>query len=466
MSLMWLRQLAARMRGGEDGQVLILFIVLTPVIFLASAIAIDYGLWLSERRGVARAADLSSLAAVQDLPATPGQQEYTSRAACDAALDSCRAAFDWAERNNYTAGQDHVEVTVSYWCGNNLQTQPTNITVCVNENASSEGKSECSAALGKTDCDTIRVTVTKPAVRLFSGFFPALGFDVGFSADASVNYRVKHLDAVMAIDASGSMRGNPITQARIGADAFSTILFGDDPAASNVQIGYTPFRAGHDDPPYADPPGSDGNVPWIGALTIGNCNPPPAGSWAACLTKDDELLRSKYTLTETSINAPGANSGGTNTCIGLTDAGDVILGPNSGSLSADPLLDRVIVILTDGDNNANTGMDTCTLNKANALRAPGNGVEIYVVALSVPGNTGDPDNPDPNPGENPSTPGFCNQVGTDNNGNTESRRLLKCIASSSPGTNNHYFETVDAGDLGNVFLNLAYEIAGRALAGN
>jgi hypothetical protein len=165
------------------------------------------------------------------------------------------------------------------------------------------------------------------------------------------------------------------------------------------------------------------------------------------------------------VNAPGAVQGQTNTCVGLTDAGDIVLGPNSNSLATDPDLDRVIVILSDGDNNPNTGFDACTLNKANALHDPANGVDIYVIALSVPGNTGDPDAPDPNPGENPSTPGFCGQVGTDTSID-ESRRLLKCIASSSPGTNDHYHETTDAQELGNVFLNLAYEIAGRALSGN
>ena len=103
MPLMRLPRLPRR-SSGESGQVLILFVVLTPVLFLAAAVAIDYGLWLSERRGVARAADLSSLAAVQDLPVTPDLQSYASKASCDAGLDSCEAAFDWAERNKYGEG--------------------------------------------------------------------------------------------------------------------------------------------------------------------------------------------------------------------------------------------------------------------------------------------------------------------------------------------------------------------------
>jgi hypothetical protein len=463
------RRLGTRLVCDEDGQVLILFVIMTPVILLAAAVAIDYGLWLSERRGVARAADLSSLAAVQDLQQevqnniTPASQSYTSEASCDAGLDSCRAAFDWAKRNNYEAGKGDVEVTVSYWCGNNLQTQPTNITVCVNENASTGGKTECSASLGKDHCDTIRVVVQKPAVRLFAGIFPAFSFDVGFSADASVNYRVKHLDAVMSIDASGSMIGDPITQARIGAENFTAVLFGDEPQNSNVQIGYTPFRAVHDNPPYdSNPPGSDGKVPWIGALTNGNCNPPPDESWAACLTKDDELLRAKYELTENSINLPGANAGGTNTCTGLQDAAEILLNSPT-SVNNDPDLDRVIVILSDGDNNRDTNMDTCTLNEANNLRN-NDDVAIYVIGLNVPGHTADPTAPDPNPNESPSTPGFCAQVGTDT-GISESRRLLKCIASSAAG-NDHYHETTDARELGNIFLSLAYEIAGTGLAGN
>lgn len=456
MSLMWLRQLAARMRGGEDGQVLILFIVLTPVIFLASAIAIDYGLWLSERRGVARAADLSSLAAVQDLPATPGQQSYASETDC-AGLQSCRAAFEWAKRNQY--GEPNAEVTVSYWCGNDIQFTPANI--CHNENAGGSGApTPCPNAAVETNCDTIRVTVEKPAVRLFAGLFPAFSFDVGFSADASVNYRIQNLDAVMSIDASGSMQGDPIVQARIAANKFSTILLGDDPQAGNVQIGYAPYTTCY------DPPTTGGNqcVPSIHPLTTGNCNPPPdpATDWLLCLMKENPSFYSPYYDATT----PG---GYTNVCLGLFESGEILRGPNRNNAAN---AQRFVVILTDGENNfqaapgvpndcrpvaagCGTGapgsqerLDVCTDDVADDLK--GEGVEIYVIGLNVDGT---------NDGALP-TGGYCSGIG----GGVNNRRLLKCMASSNPGTNDHYKETDNAVELGDIFQGVAYEIAGRGLS--
>ena len=41
----------------EDGQILIMFVMMISLVFIIAAVAIDYGMWLSERRGIARAAD-------------------------------------------------------------------------------------------------------------------------------------------------------------------------------------------------------------------------------------------------------------------------------------------------------------------------------------------------------------------------------------------------------------------------
>lgn len=54
-------------RHGERGQALVLFVGVFTIIALAGAIAVDAGLWLSERRGASRDADLVSLAGVYEL---------------------------------------------------------------------------------------------------------------------------------------------------------------------------------------------------------------------------------------------------------------------------------------------------------------------------------------------------------------------------------------------------------------
>ena len=58
---------------------------------------------------------------------------------------------------------------------------------------------------------------------------------------------------------------------------------------------------------------------------------------------------------------------------------------------------------------------------------------------------------------------YCNGIGNNDSDNTADRRLLKCIASSTAGTNDHYFEVPSAGDLPDVFSQIAREIAFRLI---
>jgi hypothetical protein len=441
------------------------------LVFLIAAVAIDYTHWLSERRGVARAADLAALAATQDLPADPGGTNYGSAASCD--TDSCTAAFEWAARNNY-GEDDGAVVKVAYYCGNTIAYPPAGI--CSNENRNNAiGISPCpSAGSGEVGCDSLNITIEKGAVELFSTFFGGVGFNVGFSSWGSVSFRISPLDAVMSIDASGSMGfgcdvsqsnpGCPIREARIAADEFVTILLGDDPDTGNVQVGYAPYRGCY------NPPSPDGNcVPSTDPLTAGNCNAPPASSWLMCLSKDTDLLRAKFVATQ-----PGSS---TNVCLGLWESEQILEGPGR---NANPIAQRFVVILTDGQNafqdttglpddcipnngngacnagplagNTQRRLDECTNDVADGLKSAA--VQVYVVGLNVAGTN--------NPSQFP-TNAYCNGIGNGQPDNIANRRLLKCIASSTAGTNDHYFETNNAIELGDIFQGLAYEIAGRGL---
>ena len=51
----------------ERGQAIILFLIITSVTLVIGVITIDFGLWFSERRGAQKDADLSALAAAQEL---------------------------------------------------------------------------------------------------------------------------------------------------------------------------------------------------------------------------------------------------------------------------------------------------------------------------------------------------------------------------------------------------------------
>jgi hypothetical protein len=293
---------------------------------------------------------------------------------------------------------------------------------------------------------------------------------VGYSSWASVTFRIAPLDTVMAIDASGSMDdgcnanqdnpGCPINEARIAADEFTTILLGDDPETGNVQIGYAPYRACY------DPPNNGSDC--VPSLDFSDCGNPPDPSWVVCLSKDIGLLQDKFEQTDT--------ASATNVCLGLWQAGQILNGPGENT---NPETQRFVVLLTDGENfwddvlgiptacrPTNPGgcgsgapgseerLDRCTRDVAEDLED--DGVEIYVIGLNVAGT----DNGDV------MTTGDCSQIGNGASDNVANRRLLKCIASSSPGTNNHYFETDNAIELGNIFQGVAYEIAGRGLAAN
>ncbi len=446
-----------RVAQSERGQTLVLFVIVISLVFMMAAIAIDYGFWLSERRGLARASDLAALAAVQDLPEDATAQEYTQRAGACAALVSCDSAHVWAERNGYGESSGAV-VTVQYFCANDIDNPPDDI--CTNENKDFEAfpLSLCPSAPGEGGCDTIRVIVEKQAGNLFGSFFGGVDFDIGSSAFAKVEFVVSPLDLAIAIDSSQSMSVGcgggpvcPIEEARVASSQFVTTVLGNDPDTSQSQIGYAPYTFCYDDDD------ADECIPSIPLPPNGGDCDNPGPTLVVCLTNDAELLLDSIDNTEP--------FGFTNVCLGLWAAGAVLDGPNS---RAD--VDRFIVILTDGDNVYEDGpgippecipegagacggagpnstrLNRCTTDVADDLKAMG--FEIYVVGLNVEGS-------DPQPDCLPADPG--------NVGDSDAREMLKDIASSGPGTNDHYFETDNAEDLTCIFQGIAFEIAARGL---
>jgi hypothetical protein len=90
----------------------------------------------------------------------------------------------------------------------------------------------------------------------------------------------------------------------------------------------------------------------------------------------------------------------------------------------------------------------------NTLKAPPYNVEIYIVALDVCGNN------DPSV---TASSNYCGAIGDSAGDNTADRRLLKCIATSTTGTNDHYFEIEEASEIPAIFQQIAYGIASRSL---
>jgi hypothetical protein len=79
-----------------------------------------------------------------------------------------------------------------------------------------------------------------------------------------------------------------------------------------------------------------------------------------------------------------------------------------------------------------------------------NGVEVYVVGLGVCGTANS---------------NLCNPslIGGTSSDNTADRNLLKCVASSTAGTNDHYFEVQTASQLPDTFATIARLIGFRLI---
>jgi hypothetical protein len=189
---------------------------------------------------------------------------------------------------------------------------------------------------------------------------------------------------------------------------------------------------------------------------------------------------------------------GTNVCTGLDQGSSVLFG--SGSQTG---AKKVIVLITDGDNRYSDGaeggstnrgnpvpgvlptgtwssnqggadvckptlvpgsstaygsdydssinqMDTLTNNRASTLKSQG--VEIYVVRFADP------------PGDS-SAATLCNSAivgqGSSRDGANENwdRNLTRCIASSTPGTNDHYYYAPTPDQLPVIFSTISTQIA-------
>jgi hypothetical protein len=426
---------------------MILLVLVMTLVFLVGAIVIDLGLWLNERRGVARAADLAGLAGALDLPADPAAARAN--------------ALEWAKRNGYENGVDGVTVEVELLCSNDIINPPSGIC----ENPNPPNPSPC---VPEVACDSLRVIIHKPAPRLFTPIFAGEDVIAGFGAAAGLDFDLIPVDTAVMVDATGSMGANPpcnnnqnnagcpILEAKNAAGDFADILL----AGNNTrrQVGYAPYRG---------------------------CYRPPVTN-SACVSATSIIgLTTNSTVVQAGISSTTAVGGtGTNVCLALHAARQILEGPGA---QTDPATERFVVILTDGDNtynaasfgggapptecrpnnanqsdpNTGTGcldaqtrereLDVKTRVMADDLRS--NGREIYVVGFGVCGSAS---NQIP-------TNAYCTGIGNNNHDNTADRRLLKCIASSSPGTNDHYFEVPHASDLPEVFELIAYQIANRAL---
>jgi Mg-chelatase subunit ChlD len=324
------------------------------------------------------------------------------------------------------------------------------------------------------EANRLRVDATM-AVDLF--FMPLIGVNSPrtISAYAIAGFGTMKLDAVLLLDATGSMAGNKINQAKIAAKDFKNTLLGSG-WNGNVSVGVSPFRGCFRGSPQTT----------IAPKPLSATNCVNHATEVAYLTGDSVLLGNQIDA----VTALGGS--GTNICGALVMGKAILDGPNNHLGQENHR--RFMILLSDGDNtynsysyqapspgpvspyascipstspnNSDTYVDTAcrsaqtrerqidikTYEYANALKAEG--IEIFVVGFEV---CGTPDNTVYSQSQ------CASQIGNTAHDNTADRRLLKCIASSKPGTNNRYWETNDASQLPAIFTSIANQIAHRLL---
>ena len=328
----------------------------------------------------------------------------------------------------------------------------------------SENQPDATASFPATSQEyQIRVKASRTVEMTFMGIF---GFnEVGLDTTAAAGFGQVPIDTVLAIDATASMAdspcnsannnaGCPIKEAKDAAKYFAEILLGSPPGQpGDTQVGVAAYRGCYNPP-----------------RTTASCVP---NGWTINLSSNQGLVDGKIE----DIDATGGS--GTNVCLGLWKARDIIWGPGSQANSSTR---RFAVLLSDGDNNYNpvvfgnghppaecrpqnpstsSGGGSCanpasqertldnqTLAMADAMKAQG--IEVYVVGFGVCGST---------------SSSACNRgtVGGTAHDNTADRNLLKCVSSSTAGTNDHYLEVPTATDLPAVFGEIARRIAFRLI---
>ena len=201
---------------------------------------------------------------------------------------------------------------------------------------------------------------------------------VTVTVHAKAGFGTQYLDTVMVLDATASMNGNPITQAKTAATTFKNILLGANPQG-NVKVGVTAFR---------------GCFKTNAAATTPNSDCVDRANWVRGLTSSSSNLN-----TTISNIAGGGGNAGTNVCTGLA-MGWRILDDSANNHKNDILFPgnrQYLILLSDGDNyyagnNTYTGpqsvgVDPPTASSASPMGATVNGTDYLCQPIEAVGGT-------------------------------------------------------------------------------
>ncbi len=312
------------------------------------------------------------------------------------------------------------------------------------------------AVLVSTSLGTeVRSVCIKARANVGLTFMSALGInDKSVECTACAGYN--NLEIVFVIDNTGSMSGTPITRVREAATNMVNLVMPTS-GASSTKVGLVPFRG-----KVRVPAGVDGKAAGCrnanGTVNTTNSSSCSAIPYIKALTTDKSaILSSINTMTAT------GTSSGTIIAEGLKWGRNVLTPEAPYTEGGDPKKYRkVMILLTDGDNedgkcggqyadthdpnnywyNAYYGMnvtnchcedrgclDQAMLNEAQLAKNAG--IEIFTVRF------GDSD---------------ANDV-----------TMMKTVASSKPGTDDHYFSAPSSSDIDTMFKKIGRQLGLRLI---
>ncbi|MFN8638033.1 MAG: pilus assembly protein TadG-related protein [Dehalococcoidia bacterium] len=399
-----------RARSEERGQVFIMVALWTVALFGMCGLALDVGLMFVARAELRRDVDAAALAAIVELPNTTN---VTTR------------ATEYLTANDPSATLDPISYPAT-------------------------GQIQLTAHKNK---DLVFLPLVPGIKALLIG-----GTAVQVSGSATAGSG-SSMDLGLSLDDTGSMdsgcngtqtnAGCPIKEERDGANTLLNIVGID---GTGVVMGsLAPTRGCYNDT------GASGCI-----------------DFTAPSSKVINLTGTKATLTSGIAAMVAAGGSGTNICTGVYEAGTRIrTGPGARATAR-----KVLVVMSDFDNNLSatqpfpspsttckppsTGtsdskidnIDLMTYNAAQAHKLAG--VEIFVIGYSL---------------EGAASATLCNTgqitglagTGRTSTGDLLDRNLGKCVASSTAGTNDHFFEAPTALDLQAAFTQIGQIISTRLI---
>ena len=451
---------------GERGQIILMVGLATIVMFGIVGLAVDVGRLYVTRVELGRSLDAAALSGILEL-------------------------------NGQSSGLANAEAKALEYFDDNEQNAVPNVTVCDGD--------------PNPPCNGENNTLTMDATKSINMIFlSVLGIKTAsVSAHAKAGFGTQFMDVALVLDSTNSMQGNPITQAKQATEDFKDILLGSNPSG-NVAVGFTPFRGCYRaNSPFALAPlpssksncvHQENQVTYLGTdstllsnrinaidATGGSgtnvCNGLAKGweildgsgnhlaedenlRFLILLSDGDNNYTGSYTYDDSPYDSPHAYNGYDcrpwQSCVNPLNVGE-------NSSSSNPCEDDYIGTYRYGELDDSTPSSGCgsttskrrerqsdrqTYEIAEAMKNETEEIIIFVVAFGAcNGNS-----------SATYTDAQCDsQVGAADSENVSDHRLLKCIASSAAGTNDHYFYTNDADDLPGIFTQIANQIAHRLI---